>query len=142
MKLDLTPLRKAIVQLDETLAYYGSEIARSDPKMARVFRTASIQAFEFTYELTWKMLKRHLEASAAAAQTIDEMAFPDLIRTGSEQALLLSGWDVWKDFRRARNMTSHIYDEDKAAQVFESIPSFREEACFLLARLEERNKVS
>jgi nucleotidyltransferase substrate binding protein (TIGR01987 family) len=139
VKLDLSSLRKAISQLDQAMAYTDSAQAQANRQLRRVLQIGAIKAFEFTYELSWKMLKRHLERTAAAAQSIDELAFPDLIRAGSEQGLLRSGWDVWKDFRKARNMTSHIYDEDKAAQVFALIPSFREEAVALLERLVQRH---
>jgi len=139
MKLDTSSLRNAIGQLEEALAFCNGELARSNAKIAHLFRTAAIQTFEFTYELSWKMLRRYLEVTSATPEAVDQMAFPDLIRTGSEQALLLSGWDVWKDFRKARGITSHVYDEAKANEVFAVIPRFRDEARFLLNRLEERN---
>lgn len=138
MQLDLTPLQKAIAQLDIALAYANSDQARADANAAQVFRTAAIQTFEFTYELSWKMLKRYLEISSGSPETIEQMAFADLIRTGNEQALLLSDWPAWKGFRESRSITSHTYDEEKAAKVFATIPRFREEAAFLLQRLEER----
>lgn len=68
------------------------------------------------------------------------MAFQTLIRTGSEQGLLLSGWDRWADYRKARGTTSHIYDEEKAREVFEIVPTFLEEARFLLERLSQKMK--
>ena len=138
MKLDTSSLHKAIGQLEEALEFCEGELARSNVKVAHLFRTAAIQTFEFTYELSWKMLKRYLEVSSATPETVDQMAFPDLIRTGSEQGLLLSGWDAWKEFRKARGITSHIYDEAKAKEVFAALPRFRDEARFLLTQLEKR----
>ena len=85
------------------------------------------------------MLKRYLETTGASADTIDGMAFPDLIRTGAEQGLLASSWDVWADFRKVRNKTAHTYGEENAAEVFALIPKFRDDAGYLLAQLEERN---
>lgn len=41
------------------------------------------------------------------------MSFPTLIRTASENGLLRSGWDTWYEFRKARNLTSHVYDEER-----------------------------
>jgi len=89
-------------------------------------------------EISHKMLKRFLEMTSATPQSIDEMPFPDLIRTGSEQGLLLSSWDVWQDYRKARGTTSHTYDEAKAAEVLAVIPAFLDEARYLLGRLEQR----
>lgn len=138
MQLDLSSLRNAVGKLEQALAYCDSDLARGDPNVAMLFKSAAIQAFEFTYELSWKMLKRYLENAAATAQTIEEMAFPDLIRTGNEQGLLLSSWPTWKDFRRARSITSHVYDEAKADEVFAIVPRFLADARYLLSRLEER----
>jgi hypothetical protein len=50
--------------------------------------------------------------------------------------LLRSGWDVWYEFRKARNLTSHVYNEDTARQVVEQIPAFAEEAEYLYRELE------
>jgi hypothetical protein len=66
-------------------------------------------------------------------------SFPELIRTGSERGLLLSGWDVWKGYRTARGITSHTYDEARADQVFAVIPQFLQDARYLLAQLQERS---
>ena len=59
MPLDLTPLTNAVQRLDEGLARYLSDT--SDTQI----RDGLIQRFEFTYELSHKMLKRFLEQSAA-----------------------------------------------------------------------------
>ena len=58
MSLDLSPLQNAVSQLEEALDLYGSELAEGDPRLKRHLRAAVIQAFEFTYELSFKMLKR------------------------------------------------------------------------------------
>lgn len=84
------------------------------------------------------MLKRYLELSEPNAEAIDQMSFPDLIRTASERGLTLHGWDIWKVYRDARNITSHAYNEKKAANVCAMIPSFLEEASYLLAMLQHR----
>jgi nucleotidyltransferase substrate binding protein (TIGR01987 family) len=85
------------------------------------------------------MLKRSLEQTLAVAPEV-EMSFPSLIRTASENGLLRSGWDRWAEFRRARNLTSHMYDEDVARQVVEQIPEFAVEAEFLFAALERQSR--
>ena len=138
--LDLSPLAKAISRLEESLRFCGSDMARGDPALAEQFRAAAIQAFEFTYELSHKMLKRFLKASLADPAAVEEMSFQDLIRTGSERGLVRSGWSSWRDYRAARGATSHAYDEGKAAEVFALLPLFLDEAKELLRRLEEALK--
>ena len=136
IQLDLTSLENALQRLAEAL-----QACDSTPQNT-LYRDATIQRFEFSYELAHKMLKRYLEMAAANPAGIDELAFPDLIRTGSEQGLLRSGWDKWAQYRRARSITSHTYDEVKAKQVMLIVPDFLEEARFLLSELQSRNKGS
>src|SRR5882757_2845720 len=60
MKLDLSALQDAITALDKSLGYLYSDLAK-DPDLREQFRAACILAFEFTYEVVYKMLKRQLE---------------------------------------------------------------------------------
>lgn len=132
MKLELSSFEKALASLDEALAEY-------DRTQSQFVKDACIQRFEYTYELAHKLLKRQLEAMSPNPSEIDQMSFPDMIRTGAERGLLANGWDEWRRFRDARNATSHAYNEKKANEVFVRIPAFRDEAAFLLAQLQKRN---
>lgn len=138
VKLDLGPLELAIARFEASVAHCKSEAALSDSSLARTIEAGTIQAFEFTYELTWKMLRRHLADTEPDAAAIDELSFPDLIRLGSRRGLLLSDWRSWKRFRQQRGITSHTYDSRKAAEVLQGAPALLDEARFLLARLRER----
>lgn len=133
MTIELTPLINAVARFEE-----GLDGLAKDPDNTLI-RDGAIQRFEFSYELSHKMLKRYLEATSANPAEVDSMTFQDLIRTGSEQGLLLSGWDKWRDFRQARTDTSHTYDEDKALKVVAQLPAFLEEARYLLKQLQARN---
>ncbi|HEY8190036.1 MAG TPA: HI0074 family nucleotidyltransferase substrate-binding subunit [Micavibrio sp.] len=138
MKLDLSNFKKAIQQLEQSLEFCNSDLARSDQKVMRQFRMAAIQAFEYTYELSWKMLRRFLDEMEGSPLEAD-MSFADLIRTGNEHGLLLGDWPQWRIFREKRAISSHTYDEAKAEDVFTIIPRMLEEARHLCQRLESRN---
>jgi nucleotidyltransferase substrate binding protein (TIGR01987 family) len=129
MQLDLGSFESAIKSLKEAL----DEYARNGNSF---IRDACIQRFEYTYELAWKMLKRHLELTSANPAELDEMSFQNLIRSGSEKSLLLNSWDVWANYRKARSTTSHVYNERKAMEVFAVIPDFLVEAQHLLLKLQ------
>jgi nucleotidyltransferase substrate binding protein (TIGR01987 family) len=136
--LDISPLTRAIAQLEQSLFYYHSDLVQSDPGLVLQLRAAAIQAFEFTYELSWKMLKRYLEMVEPDPQSIDAMSFLELIRTGSERGLLLSDVVQWKEYRYERSITSHTYNPEKSLLVFEGIPRFLKEAMYLHDQLQER----
>ena len=133
--IDYSPLGKAIGRLKE-----GLEALQREPDNS-LYRDAVIQRFEFTYGLCASMLKRRL-AQTAAVEPEREITFPALIRTASENGLLRSGWDVWYEFRKARNLTSHVYNEDTARQVVGQIPRFAEEADHLYRELERTAALS
>lgn len=100
-------------------------------------RDGAIQRFEYTYELAWKSLKRVLEIEAASPDAIDLLSFRDLIRLGAERGLIEEPSE-WFAFREDRNISSHTYDEAKAAEVYASALRFRVAARSLLEKLEAR----
>ena len=135
MPLDFTPFANAIAQLEKSLAYVYSPAALADAGLREQLRNSVIQCFEFTYELSWKMLKRYLEATEASPAALDLSTFQSLIRLANERGLLLSDWTAWKTYRQARTDSSHTYDAAKAEAVFAVAPQFLQEAKVLLQRL-------
>jgi nucleotidyltransferase substrate binding protein (TIGR01987 family) len=132
-KLNLAPLENAVSRLTVGLARYEEDITDTQ------IRDGLIHRFEFIYEISHKMLKRHLEAVSPTPEQFDAMAFADLIRSANEQGLLLGDWSSWKIYREMRSKTSHTYDEEIAIEVVQGIPAFLEEARHLLKQLQERN---
>lgn len=136
--LDLTSLQSAIGQLEKSLRYAHSPVAE-DPDLFEQLRNSVIQCFEFTYELSHKMLRRYLEETAANPEEIDVATFQNLIRTGNEKGLLRSDWLKWKLYRQARTDSSHTYDQSKAEAVYAIASDFLEEAQYHYAQLLDKN---
>ncbi len=132
ISLDLTSFNKALARLSEGLVRYDQD--RTDTQI----RDGLVQRFEFTYEISHKMLRRYLEAASASPETYDSVAFQDLIRSGNEQGLLLSDWPRWRTYREMRSKTSHTYDEGIALEVVAQIPAFLQEAIHLRDQLNKR----
>jgi nucleotidyltransferase substrate binding protein (TIGR01987 family) len=139
MTLDFSSLQSAISQLEKSLKYAQSPLAKGDPDLYEQLRNSVIQCFKFTYELSHKMLKRYLEETAASPEEIDLDTFQNLIRTGNEKGLLRSDWLRWRLYRQARTDSSHTYDEGKAEAVYSMAPDFLEEAQYLYKQLVERS---
>ena len=98
-----------------------------------------IQGFEYTHELAWKTLKNFLEAQGMA----NLYGSRDTTRAAFRNGLIENG-EVWMDMVDKRNLTSHTYDEETAAQVVAAIcATYFAEFERLLTRLqqlkEERN---
>jgi nucleotidyltransferase substrate binding protein (TIGR01987 family) len=134
MKLDLSPFENALVSLNEAIKkFYEDE---SD----KFIRDSVIQRFEYTYEVSYKMLRRFLQLSEHSEGSFDEFVFADVIRTANERNLLLGNLESWVEYRKMRNITSHSYDEEKANAIISVVPSFAKEAEFLLNKLKEKSK--
>ena len=128
MKLDTNSLGNAVRRLREGLARY-----ERDPTDEQI-RDGLIQRFEFTYELSHKMLRRYLREAAASPDETERMPFADLIRTGNAQGLLRGDWPGWRRFRppsrkaRSRSAKSRVSADGakKEADLRVGLFSFRE----------------
>lgn len=139
MSLDFSPFGNAIGQLEKSLGYAHSDMSQKDAGLREQLRNSVIQCFEFTYELSHKMLKRYLEETVASPEEIDLSTFQNLIRMGDERGLLRSDWSKWRTYRQARTDSSHTYDEEKAESVFQVAHDFLDEARHLYQELSTRN---
>ncbi|SCY54583.1 HI0074 family nucleotidyltransferase substrate-binding subunit [Desulfoluna spongiiphila] len=139
MPLELSRLKKATTSLELLLSrVQNSDLMGSLDEVTRYgLRAGVILNFEFTYELCWKSLKRRLEENIGSTY-VDGVTRRELFRYGAENRLI-DDVDLWMDFHRSRNMTSHTYDVSVADDVFESAALFSKEAVRFLAALEARN---
>lgn len=72
-----------------------------------------IQAFEYTHELAWKVMKDFL-LSRGSTEPI--FGSKDATREAFKLGLISEG-ETWMQMITHRNLTSHIYDEDKVNEV-------------------------
>jgi nucleotidyltransferase substrate binding protein (TIGR01987 family) len=129
MKLDVSSLKKALASLEKAVAR-----ASASPADLEV-RDAVIQRFEYSYDLCWKMMKRRIEMDAPNPAEIDRLSYRDLLREAAERNLI-ENVSAWILFRDQRNITSHTYDESKAAQVYQTAVEFLPQGRLLLGRIE------
>jgi nucleotidyltransferase substrate binding protein (TIGR01987 family) len=132
MPLDLSSLEKALESLDRAIAR-----SKGEPRDEEL-RDAVILRFGYSYERSWKMLKRRLELEHPSSAEVDSLSFHDLLREAAERGFI-ADVEVWMDFRESRNITSHTYDRKKAEAVHMSALKFSPEARALLGRLQKRN---
>ena len=106
--------------------------------MQEQFRAAAIQAFDFTHETAFKMIKRQLEQMLPNSAAVDRMSYMEVIRSAAEAGLVP---DVtrFKTYRDRRNITSHTYNRAKAEAIVGVLDEFVADPRHLLAKLEERN---
>jgi len=129
-KLDFSALHNALNTLNEALA--------RTPSQDSLIRDGCIQRFEYTYELSIRMLRRKLEEISDHAEEIQQASFRDLIRIAAAKGLI-NNPTRWFEFRAKRNITSLTYNESKAEEVFAIIPEFSHASHDLLQHLEEKS---
>lgn len=135
--MDLRSLKKAVEALQVAFDVYDkSPQAENEPEKI-LLRDGVIQRFEFTFELSWKMLKRYLEEFGL--EKVDGLNNRDLFRVGFEQGLI-DDPEAWFYYLRMRNQSSHIYDVNKAMAVFAAAREFRQTVQELLGRLEAKSR--
>ena len=66
-----------------------------------------IQAFKFTFELSWKVLKDFLLFHGSDDNLYGSR---DTFKKAFELGIIQDG-DIWMKMIKSRNLTSHIYDE-------------------------------
>jgi len=88
-----------------------------------------VKRFEFTYEMSWKALKRYLEYLGFEIKN-PRSAFKEGYAQG-----LLDSEEVWLDMIEQRNISSHIYDEYEVEQILEKLEKYKDAFVNLKERL-------
>ena len=132
MELIIEPLEKALNSLKESWAEFQKDTNNT------FVRDSVIQRFEYTYELSHKILRRFLSETESSREEILQMLFFDLIRLGCKRGLLLNELEMWNKYRKARNLTSHNYDEFNAEHILLIIPPFIEDINYELIKIREK----
>ena len=139
MALILKPIKDSLSSLNNLY------LRAIDPKLLQILdditkdglKAGVIQNFEFTYELSWKFIKRWLETNFTR-DDYDGLSRRDLFRHAFE-AGLIKDIESWFEYNEKRNLTSHTYNKITAEDVYSCIPNFIEDAKYLLSQLESRN---
>ena len=114
--------KKAVENLKEALGL--------DP--TRIHKDATIQRFEYCFELGWKLLQE-----LGRYKGFDVYGPRDSIRNAARLGFITEP-DKWLEFLEARNLTTHIYKEHVADQVYneaKDYPALAEEV------IEKANKM-
>lgn len=77
-----------------------------------------IQRFEFTFELSWKLIKIYLEYVGLG----EENSPRNVIKLAYKEGIISDG-DAWINMMIDRNKTSHIYDAALANEIYNNIKS-------------------
>ncbi|MDR0310177.1 MAG: nucleotidyltransferase substrate binding protein [Acidobacteriota bacterium] len=98
--------KKALAVLERTVA------AAQERKFNEIEEQGLIQGFEFTFELSWKLLKDYLESKGFT----DFHGSKDTFRLAFQEGLISDG-PAWMEMIDNRNRSSRTYEESVAKQI-------------------------
>lgn len=81
---------------------------KKDRDLSEIEQQGFIKAFEFTFELAWKVLKDYLES-----QNVDAKFPREAIKQAFQHNLIENG-EMWLDMLEKRNLLAHTYEESRA----------------------------
>lgn len=102
-------LKNAVQRLDEAVEYY-----KESPNDIK--RDGAIQRFEFCAELSWKTIRLYL-----IDQGFLDVKGPKSVLREAYSYDIIDDEDVWIAILDDRNLTSHVYDEKTADEIFQRI---------------------
>jgi nucleotidyltransferase substrate binding protein (TIGR01987 family) len=94
-------------------------------------RAGAIQAFEFSYELAWKTIKRVLHEKGLTVSSPR-----DCFREAARNNLIIDP-TLWFSFIEKRNISSHTYDETKVINVVAVFENFSQALTELINNLKQ-----
>ncbi|MBF0194624.1 MAG: nucleotidyltransferase substrate binding protein [Magnetococcales bacterium] len=106
VKQSLANLGRALISLGDLVKKQNGEDYIVD---------ATIQRFEYTYELLWKTLKRCLQYEGITTQT------PKDTLKKAFAIHWLNNETVWLDMQSDRNITSHVYNEKDVEKIYKRV---------------------
>ena len=108
----LQNLSRALLQLKEAVELHGQR------PLSNIEKQGFIKAFEFTHELSWKVMKDY-----AKYQGNSQIAGSrDATREAFKTELLTDG-ESWMEMITDRNRAVHTYDEENAMAIIDRIVS-------------------
>ncbi len=130
-KLDLSNIKNAIATLEEAINYYNTDV---EQPIKNMYADSCIQRFEYTYELSWKIMKKYLKLFFN--KTEQELTIKNIFRY-MEGYELIKDWTKWVEYNDARNNTSHEYNLNKAQFVLTVLQTFLDDVKNFIICLEK-----
>jgi nucleotidyltransferase substrate binding protein (TIGR01987 family) len=118
MSLDVR-WKQRFENFERAMGLLDEVVQRGLPSLSRLEKEGSIQRFEITFELGWKLMRDSLEASGMVIAPVT----PRTVIKEAFGAKLLQDAQVWIDMMLSRNLLSHSYDLETFEAVLKEVES-------------------
>lgn len=130
MTIDISNLKSALQTLKSSMKIL-EENRTCD--FADMLEDSCIKRFEYTLELSRKMMKRVLKNIYGKSE--EELTVNNTFRF-MQGYKFIENWENWKNYYEKRNNTAHEYNLEKSRKLVEIIPQFIEDTDFLVKNLD------
>jgi nucleotidyltransferase substrate binding protein (TIGR01987 family) len=108
--------KKALNKLMEAVEYATKNADIITEVLSDIVKEGIIQCFEYTHELAWNTMKDY----AAYQGNSSIGGSRDATREAFQLKLIDEGY-IWMDMINSRNQTSHTYNEENAAIIYNKV---------------------
>jgi nucleotidyltransferase substrate binding protein (TIGR01987 family) len=106
--------------LDRFINVVDTEKKFKEDGFEDVYLDLVVKRFEFTYEMSWKALKRYLDFLGIEA-TNPRNVFKEAYVQG-----IISDENIWLDMIEQRNLSSHMYDELEIKEILSKKENYKD----------------
>lgn len=119
-QIDFTPLKRAAAVFED----FRTDMVTNRDK------AGAVQAFEFCYELSWKMIQRAFKNEG------QESGSPKDVFRKAQKLAIIDSAELWFGFQDLRNITSHTYNITSLEEVVAGFEDFSLALSELIKNLE------
>ena len=113
----------SLLNFSKTLERFASAVDRRKEFYEKgdfdIYLDLAVKRFEFTYEMSWKAIKRYLDFTGIGCVS-PRGCYKEAFAQG-----LITEEAVWLDMIEMRNLTSHTYNEDEIKEIIGKLDGYK-----------------
>ena len=109
-------LERSLINFQKAMDRFTEVIQEPE---SSIVMDATIQRFEFTYELMWKTLKIFLEDIHGIRTVSPRQVFKEAYSLS-----IVEQEEIFLEMIKSRNLLSHTYNEEQASDIYKKCPSY------------------
>lgn len=137
MIIDTTGIRQALVTLNDAIELLD-ETDSTQKRLVLAFQDSVVQRFEYTYEMSWKLVKRWVSTNISPEDSEPAWSRRELFRLAAKVGLI-DDPKRWFSYHEARNVSSHTYNPASAKKVLSIVRLFSEDVKALVDRIDRHD---
>lgn len=131
--IDINNLKKAFDTLCKANEDYKTYSGNS---LSVYIKDSLVKRFEYTLEISWKLLKKILIKEYGVSDS--ELTMNNIFRLSMGYGFI-KNWEDWKKYYQLRNIGAHEYSLEKSEDIIKTIADFINDVEYLISALEKKS---